>query len=423
LITLLPHCGYLSETSRMLEIHQALRRRGVPARLATHGGTYEYLLGDHDRIEPHLTPERSREVVQTTIGSGRALYTDTEIRTFAEAEADYFRAHGTRAVVTGFTLTAHLSSRLAGIPLVTEHGGSWIPPVFERGLMPAPVPGPFLPRTYRLLPKPLRRKAFNLAAQRARYFTGGFNRVAAALGVQGVPSLTALLNGDLTLVPESPEILGIPAADLDAWRPTSPAYRPQTRLRATGPLYAHLALPVPDRVADFLTRPGPLVYVAITSAGPDLTDAVVAALAPLPVRVLVAGTTRHTSDRVLAGGVLPSHEIMPHADLAITAGGQGSVQTAMATGTPLLGLPLQPEQDLNLGLVERRGAARHLAPAHAGTGRLTRLARHMLREPRYRDAAQTIQRHYATLDGPAAAATAILDHLGVPDAQVSGDRR
>ena len=36
------------------------------------------------------------------------------------------------AVVTGFTLTALLSSRLAGIPVVAEHAGSYLPPVFER---------------------------------------------------------------------------------------------------------------------------------------------------------------------------------------------------------------------------------------------------------------------------------------------------
>ena len=62
MISVVPHCGYLSETSRMLEIHRALRERGAPVRLATHGGTHQNLLGragaDYDLIEPRLTPAR-----------------------------------------------------------------------------------------------------------------------------------------------------------------------------------------------------------------------------------------------------------------------------------------------------------------------------------------------------------------------------
>lgn len=43
-VCLLPHCGYLSETSRMLAIRRALLERGASVCLATHGGTHERLL-------------------------------------------------------------------------------------------------------------------------------------------------------------------------------------------------------------------------------------------------------------------------------------------------------------------------------------------------------------------------------------------
>jgi hypothetical protein len=36
-IVVMPHCGYLSETSRMIEIYRALARRGASVRMATHG--------------------------------------------------------------------------------------------------------------------------------------------------------------------------------------------------------------------------------------------------------------------------------------------------------------------------------------------------------------------------------------------------
>ena len=54
----------------------------------------------------------------------------------------------------------------------------------------------------------------------------------------------ALMLADLTLVTDMPEVLGVPAAELEAWRPSPPAaYRPGTRLVYVGSLGARLDLP------------------------------------------------------------------------------------------------------------------------------------------------------------------------------------
>jgi UDP:flavonoid glycosyltransferase YjiC (YdhE family) len=111
---------------------------------------------------------------------------------------------------------------------------------------------------------------------------------------------------------------------------------------------------------------------------------------------------------VVVGGVLPSHKIMPRVDLAVTAGGQGSVQCAMAAGTPLIGIPLQPEQDCNVYFVEQQGAARRLPMLDVGSGRLTTLVKDMLAEPKYRTAVRRIQAAYARRDGPKLSAEAIM---------------
>ncbi|MFI5928433.1 glycosyltransferase [Micromonospora sp. NPDC051543] len=414
MICLMPHCGFLSATSRMLEIYRALRQRGVTARIATHGGTYEHVLRDvgvpYDIVGERMTPQRCERFIRDEIGMGyvgQSMYTDREMRDYVTAETEYFRRHDIRTVVTGFTLTTLLSTRLAGARLVTEHAGSWVPPLFERGMLPAPSQAHF-----GLLPSPLLRWLSNSLPSRVGFYCGGFNRLAADLGVPRVPSLAALVLGDLALIPEVPEVLGVSATEVADWRPDGRSgYRAGTRLRCVGPLYARLDLPLPERVARFLAEPGPVVYVAVNSAEVGFVRRVVTTIATLPVRVLVAGTHHDlhdmAGDRVMVGGVLPSHLIMPEVDLAITAGGQGSVQTAMAGGTPVLGFPLQPEQDLNLALLERIGAARLLAPRHVGA-RLATLAGEMLADPSYREAARRVQRWYAATDGPANAAEAIL---------------
>ncbi|MEV5962853.1 nucleotide disphospho-sugar-binding domain-containing protein [Kribbella sp. NPDC051952] len=411
MICLLPHCAYLSETSRMLELHRALTQLGLEVRVATHGGPHERLLAEagieYDVLGPGLSAARAARFVGSAVGLGdprQSMYDDAEIRTYVAAEAEYFRAHGITVAVTGFTLTTLLSSRLTGVRVITEHAGSFVPPVFEHRLLPAPS-HPVDPRLKRA-PAWLARFLINRTPNRFTGYIGGFNRVAAELGVEGIPSLAALLLGDLSLVPEVPEVLGISATELAAWRPGK-GYRPGSQLRAVGPLFAQLDLLMPEGVQQFLDHPGPTIYLAMTSTPPAQVRQAIAELAGLDVRILVAGTIHKLGDlasnQVMIQGVLPSHLVMPQVDLAITTGGQGSVQTAMASGTPLLGIPLHIEQDLNVALVERLGAAR--------TGPLAETAAHMLATPSYRDAAEKIQQLYAAVDGPTESAKVIAEQL------------
>lgn len=414
MICLLPHCAYLSETSRMLELHRALTALGLPVRVATHGGPHERLLTEagieYDVLGPGLSAARAAAFVGSAVGLGdprQSMYDDAEIRTYVAAEADYFRAHGITVAVTGFTLTTLLSSRLTGVRVITEHAGTFVPPVFERRLLPAPT-RPVDPRL-KHAPDWLARFLINRSPNRITAYCGGFNRVASELGVEQIPSLAALLLGDLSLVPEVPEVLGISAADLAAWTPGK-GYRAGARLRAVGPLFAQLNLPMPAGVQSFLDHPGPTIYLAMTSTPPAQVRTAIAELSRLDVRILVAGTIHDlgdlATDRIRIEGVLPSHLVMPQVDLAVTTGGQGSVQTAMASGTPLLGIPLHIEQDLNVALVERLGAARRVRP-----GTLADLAAQMLENPGHHEAAERIQKQYAAVNGPADAAEAIAGQL------------
>lgn len=373
----------------MLELHRALTELGLPVRVATHGGPHERLLAGiaYDVLGPGLSPARAARFVGSAIGlgdPGQSMYDDEEIRSYVQAEAEYFRAHGVTVAVTGFTLTSLLSSRLAGVRVVTEHAGSFVPPVFERFLPPDRKPG------------------------RMDAYCSGFNRVADSLGIEGIPSLAALLLGDLSLVPEVAEVLCVSALELAAWNPDGdPGYRAGSRLKAIGPLFAHLDLPLPDRVQKFLNQPGPTIYLAMTSTPAAQVRTAIASLSTLDARILVAGTIHDLSDlsdlatdRILIEGTLPSHLVMPQVDLAITTAGQGSVQTAMASGTPLLGIPLHPEQELNIALIEHLGAALKATP----TDDLAALATQMLDNKSFGAAAERIQKLYAAVDGPAKAA-------------------
>jgi UDP:flavonoid glycosyltransferase YjiC (YdhE family) len=260
------------------------------------------------------------------------------------------------------------------------------------------------------------RRAYNEGFGSSGLYTAGFNRVAARLGVEAVPSLPAMLLGDLTLVTDLPEVVGVTAEALEAWRPApgSP-YRPSTRLAYAGPIHAHLDVPMPARAETLLTAPGPSVYVAMTSTPPDLVRAVVADLVSTgDWQVLVAGTVHDVADlealapgRVVVEGVLPSHLVLPRVDTAVVTGGQGSVQAALSSGTPFVGIPLHAEQDLNVHLAAQLGAA-VVRPVQSIVGGVGRDVARVLAEPSFRAAAGRWAARYAEVDGPGVAADRIV---------------
>lgn len=414
--------AYLSETSRMQLIHDALRAQGVDSVLATHGGSHEHVLADagceYELLTPIVSATRSRELVAAGPGMGSArqsMWSDDEIRTTALAEADYFRSVRATAVVTGFQLTTLISARLAGIPLITSHAGSWVAPIMQRGLVPTPQRT--APGWVRRVPRPMQRFLANGGALQYRGHIGGFNRVARELGVDSIPSLPALLSGDLTLVTEAPELLEMTATDFEDWRPPRKGMRASTRMRAVGPVFARLPMPVPAAVDAFLDAPGDVAYVSFTSTSADVVDRATAAVRAAGLRALVA-TTLHEAgsdhdENVLRVPFLPSHLIMPRVRLAVVTGGQGSVQTALAAGTPLVGIPLQPEQEWNVAVAQRAGAARAaFLPDLDET--LPAAVRGLVADDHATLSAQRVARIYANHDGAAAAARAITEYLAEP---------
>jgi UDP:flavonoid glycosyltransferase YjiC (YdhE family) len=428
MIALFPNCGFLSETSRMLAIGQALVARGQPVVFATHGGPYARVIEDAGftltRLDPPMDAARCERFLRDLIQIGRPgvrLQTPEEVRASVQAEARFLREQGAQMVVIGFTLTAYLSSRVAGIPLASSHGGSYVPPVIERGLAPVPTQMP-IPGT-EWLPRAVKHWLANTRVEKMADPVKFLNGVAAELGVEPMPTLASLLVSDLTLVTDVPEVLGIPRDELEAWRPRRPqAYRAGTRLTYTGPLFARLPLQVPESVQRFLDGRRSTVYVVLSSSTPKMLRAVTQRVRAAGPRVIVGATIHDVGSvddpDVVVAGLLPSHTIMPKVDLVVCMGGQGTVQTAMASGTPLIGIPLHAEQELNVDLAVRQGMALALAPRHAPGQEMTTAVQRVLHDPSFRQQAQRVRGLYDGVDGADLAAQAILRYVAATPARV-----
>jgi len=421
MIALLPHCAFLSETSRMIAIARALEARGVPVVIATHGGPYTSVLDatgvKYTLLKPTMDAARCERFIDGCVRlgqPGQRLQSVEEVRESVASEVAFLRETGAAMAVIGFTLPAYLSTRVAGIPLATSHGGSFVPPIFEHDLMPVPTRMPMPGAQW--LPQPMKRWMLNRMPTRLRAAAGFLNKVADELGVERVPSLAAMMLGDLTLVTDVPEILGLPSDALENWRPEgSGAYRADTRLTCVGPIFARLDIPLPERVEAWLDGKRPTAYIALSSSSPEMIRRVVARVRAAGARVIVASTIHLLGDLecddVIVGGVLPSHRIMPRVDVAVVMGGQGSVQTAMASGTPLIGFPLHGEQELNVALAARQGMAIAIAPQRSGDLCVTEAAQRILAEHSFREAASRVREVYSRWDGPSRAADALIEWL------------
>ena len=420
MIVLMPHCGFLSETSRMIAIAQALRSRGEEVVLATHGGAYTDLIAEAGLTWVPLSPtndaKRQEQFLAGLLSWGGAdlpLYGGDDLQQSVASEVALLRDTGARLVVTGFTLSAYLSARVAGIPLATSHGGSYVRPVLRAGLAPVPVnsPKPELAK----LPVPMQRWLANLIPRLLRRQAREINAVAAELGVAPVRGLLGLMSGDLTLVPDLPQVVGLPPARLRDPRPIFGGRQRRSTYRYTGPLFATLDRPIPARVQAFLDEHLGVVYLSPTSVDESLLRRLVESLkacgAPLLISATVHDIADLEDDRTMVADLLPNHLVLPQVRAAVIMGGQGSVQSALAAGVPFVGLPYHGEQELNVAIAERVGAALRISPAAAGTVELTKAVSRVLDEPSFTEAARRVQAQYAGLDGAGAAADAIRDFL------------
>jgi UDP:flavonoid glycosyltransferase YjiC (YdhE family) len=417
-IVLFPHLGYLSETSRMIAVYKELKKLGAEPLMASHGGTYEWLLKEEGiewtLVRPEMSVERCQRFVAANRidGAVRGFYEVDELEDIVRNEMEFLKSVNARVVLTGFNLSLGLSARGAGVYYAVSHLASWSPLIFEKQMQP-----PFNYLTYKIpkfISRKFLRKVVNKIYLNSKVMLKPYRIVAKRLAIEPIKTTLDMFMGDLTLVTEAPEILGIDKAELEAWVPAKPEnFHTNPKLRYTGPIYAKLFGELEQEVKDFIQQPGKTVYLALTSSTSDYIQNLISALLELDINILIASTV-HTlellSDKVMVRKHLPSHRVMPLVDAAVIHGGQGSVQTAVASGCPAVMFPLQTEQMFNAQLIEDRGAGINLALQDLKNPEVVRAAVcRLLEEPDFKTGAVKLQQLQAAYDGPAEAARLLME--------------
>jgi MGT family glycosyltransferase len=146
--------------------------------------------------------------------------------------------------------------------------------------------------------------------------------------------------------------------------------------------------------------PDPVLYASLGTvfdADPRLLRTFATALAPLGGTVIVStGQTDPAALGPLPAGVLarrsvPQPEVLARAALFVTHGGMNSANEGMYAGVPLLVVPQGADQPLVARRVVELGAGLSIRTQDVTEGSVRALARRLLDDARFRDAATALQ--------------------------------
>ena len=421
-IVCFPHFYYLSEVSRLVEIGKSLRSMGQDVLFFSHGGTYEWVAKAEGfeviAVPPTMSPERAKYYMafnRAEVGNPfrDSFFSYEELKEYVPREAEMLREARADAVLIGWNLPSYLSVQLVDIPIVVQQPGPFTAPFFDRKM------GVFVPTLIGWLHHLPLDWFVNWGAPRMRFWIRPFNQLASALGLRSYKSTLDMMAGDLTLVMDAPEILGITPEELEQYEPRHPKYfHRKPKYRFGGPCFARLPGEIPEAVGRHFDTSRKILYCGMgVSGSPEVLQSVIDIVADLDLQVLVVTTTilgegaLSSSDRVMVVPHVPAHLVNPLADLAITHGGAGTVQTAIHAGTPLVGVPMHGEQAGNISLVQRQRAGIMLARKALNPRRLANALERILADNSYRENMQRLKRLQDPIDGAANAAREMVRFL------------
>ncbi len=329
----------LAHVGRMFALANMLDRSKYTPVLAWHPRYNTLLGGIRDEFYPiySITTEQFVEKLRTA----KPVYDLRTMEVYVAWELEIFREARPDAVIGDFRLSLATSAKISGIPYINVVNAHWSPFARPRFTVPDSPPvrvfGPVLAQLVFNVARPF----FFLA------YANDFNRLAQKFGRLsfGYDLRKIYCEGDRTLYPDLPEI----TATYDL--PPSHRY--------LGPIPWSPAMPEPPFLRE-LPGDRPVVYVNLGTSGDEtVLPRIVDVLANMPVEVVAAtggkGVLDSPSPSVHVVDFVAGDAACERADLMVFNGGVGGTHQAVMAGTPMVGIPSNLDQFLNMHFVEKAG--------------------------------------------------------------------
>ena len=333
------------------------------------------------------------------VAAGRVVFSYRTLERYVRDDLRQIEDFSPDVVVGDFRLSLAVSARLARVPYVALSNAYWSPYARTRIEVPVHAATRLLgPQAAGALFRPLAPlvlAAHSLPMHRLRRR-------------HGLPSLgfdlgRVFTEGDVTLFADVPQMVPTPGSALP------------DRYRYIGPVVWSPPGRLPAALADDADLRKPLVYVALGSSGDArLLGTLVAALRTLGCRIVMATGGAPPPAGLPADAItadfLPGDQVAAHARLVVCNGGSPGTHQALQQGTPVLGIPSNLDQLLNMQFVVRCGAGQTLRADQVNARSVRDSVQRLLAEPAYGERAQQVRAWFAGWD-PAASLDAILQQM------------
>lgn len=312
------------------------------------------------------------------LAKGKPVYDRATLERYVEDDLTLFKRVKPDVVVGDFRLSLSISARIADIPYICISNIYWSPYIKQH------YPVPELPMVS-LLGVPVSQAIFNLIRPIAfMLHTIPLNAVRKNYGLDslGTDLHRVYTDADVTLY-----------ADLSCLFETTPL--PSTH-RFIGPLLWSPQVPLPswwDKVDDTL----PVIYLTPGSSGSaEKMQSLTAALASLPATVLVATagqwTTSAKTPQVFIAEFLPGKQVVEKADIVVCNGGSPTTSQSLAAGVPVIGIPTNLDQYLNISALEKAGLGVAMRSGSITPKALLESVHQILDDPSYAKRAERVKR-------------------------------
>lgn len=387
----------LAHVSRVLEVAKLLRQRDHEILFAGHG---QYLgiaaTGGFETKElPFVPIDQVVEAIRSQkLGN---LFKKKQLAEYVHAELELYAQINPDLLLIDNRLTATTSAELAGIrtaSILNVHMS-----------LHKTIPFYSIRNLFNLGPNPLVRLVDSLENRIESLFYDrvvmkDMNRLRLEYGLPKKHGYR-LEEGDLTMFPDIPEF--------------SPVRSLPKGAHYIGPLTWRNDLPAPA----CMTRLDPqkkIVYFTIGSAGIDNLIEQMGIFSKQPVQIVIAtGELTRSIDAKLPDNVflekyVNADTLLPHCDLVVCHGGNGTIYQALSHGLPIVGMATHEEQHYGLKRVIQLklgvGFSRNEIRKHG-----LKLALHavekVLDDNTYKQAAERFQRLLSAWNGPEGAADLI----------------
>ncbi len=364
----------LAHVARPAALAQALDPRQFEVHLAHHP-RYRQLLGELPLLEHEIHSIAPTQFMQA-LATGSPLYDLATLNGYVEEDLNLIAKVQPDIIVGDFRLSLAVSAEMAAVPYVALSNAYWSPFSQQDYVVPE------LPLTRTLGPT-VGQWLFSLGRPFA--FAMHCLPMHKLRRSHGLPSLGFNLrrvytHADYTLYADIPELYRL--------RNLPPNHK------FIGPVVWSPRDPHPDWWQD-LPGKSPVVYVTLGSSGNEsLLPELIAALGKVDVTALVSTAggplPQAVPDNVYLATYLPGEDAVKMASLVVCNGGSPSTHQALTHGVPVIGLPSNLDQYLNMAAIVKTGAGRMIRAGTCHSAGLAKAINEMLSDTASKAAARDL---------------------------------